>query len=102
MTLRVCLEPGCPTITNRTRCKAHERARDQARGTSTQRGYGYAHQQERASWEPKVATGAVTCRRCPDLIEPNQPWDLGHPDTDCDRPTAPEHERCNRAVSGRS
>lgn len=101
MSLRVCAEPGCPTLVNRTRCRRHERARDQARGSRQDRGYDRQHELERAAWAPIVASGSCRCRRCRELIGPDEPWDLGHPDTDCDRPKAPEHQRCNRATSGR-
>lgn len=29
------------------------------------------------------------------LIRPDEPWHLGHPDEQCDAPTAPEHVICN-------
>lgn len=41
--LTVCAQPGCPTLTDATRCTDHRadehRRRDQRRGTRTQRGY---------------------------------------------------------------
>lgn len=41
---RPCLHPGCPALTDRGRCPAHERApqqrHDRDRGSSAQRGYG--------------------------------------------------------------
>lgn len=101
MSKRVCLEPGCPVLTDRTRCHQHERAKDRARGTRQERGYDSEHDRARAAWAPQVARGLVKCRRCDDLIDPDEPWDLGHPDADCDRPRAPEHRACNRATSGR-
>lgn len=84
-------------------------ARRRNRGTTPQRGYGHAHQQERARLTPLVATGAVTCARAPHgqclmrspLILPGQPWDLGHPDHDRTRWSGPEHQRCNRAAAAR-
>ena len=33
----------------------------------------------RAEWEPLVAARLVACWRCSLTIEPDQPWDLGHP-----------------------
>lgn len=105
MTVRVCIEPECPVLTRNTRCREHERAKDKARGSSTERGYGYAHQQDRAAWAPLVATGTVRCRRRDQctasnlFIQPNEAWDLGHPDAECDAPKAPEHLGCNRATS---
>lgn len=101
MTVRVCIETGCPALTRSTRCHEHERAKDKTRGTSTERGYHYAHQQQRATWAPLVATGTVPCRRGNHLLNPNEPWDLGHPDAHCPKPLAPECIPCNRATAGR-
>lgn len=65
-------------------------------GTTTARGYGYAHQATRAEWAPKVATGTVPCWRCGLTITPGTPWDLGH---DQQRRTrGPEHR--HRQPSG--
>ena len=68
------------------------------RGNTTVRGYGSAHQRLRARLAPIVATGTVACARCGRLIEPGQPWDLGHVDGDKTRYTGPEHQDCNRAA----
>ena len=43
MPRKVCAEPGCPTLTDRTRCTTHERAKDRARGTRQERGYDADH-----------------------------------------------------------
>lgn len=72
--------------------------------TSQAGAHSTEHRAERAAWAPLVAAGTVACRRgdqCLEpelLIRPGEPWDLGHPDAVCDRPTAPEHRRCNRAT----
>lgn len=106
MSLRVCLEPGCPTITNRTRCKAHDRARDQARGTRQERGYDAAHDRLRADWQRRLDTGEVViCWRCaeagkPHAIDPND-WQLGHDDDDRTVYRGPECSAGNQATSGR-
>ena len=79
------------------------------RRTTAQRGYGTAHQRERAKWERRVATGTVTCWRCIErgiphdqaLITPGEPWDLGHNDDDRNRYNGPEHRRCNRGEPSR-
>jgi hypothetical protein len=84
-------------------------ARRRNRGTTTERGYGWAHWQERQRLKPIVATGTVTCARAAlrqclmssPLILPGQPWDLGHPDHDRTRWSGPEHRRCNRAAAAR-
>lgn len=102
MSKRVCAEPGCAALVDKGRCTTHRRERDKARGTSSERGYDYAHQQDRAAWAPLVATGRVQCRRAPHLLDPDDPWDLGHPDADCPKPKAPECIPCNRATAGRT
>ncbi len=71
-------------------------------GTTSDRGYGAAHQRLRAELTPKVATGTVTCWRCGTPITPTQPWDLGHDDHDPTRYRGPEHANtCNRAAGAR-
>jgi hypothetical protein len=43
-----------------------------------------------------VAAGMVRCARCADLIQPGEPWDLGHVDgTERTVYSGPEHRRCN-------
>jgi hypothetical protein len=77
--------------------------------STTQRGYGNAHQRMRDRWRPLVAAGGVECARTdclhvakdlPRLIFPGEPWDLGH-----DRVTGtwhgPEHRDCNRSEGAR-
>jgi hypothetical protein len=71
-------------------------------GSTAARGYGHAHERERARWKPKVEAGLVHCARCRQPIEPGRPWDLGHTD-DRTTWTGPEHVTCNRragAVNG--
>lgn len=72
------------------------------RKTTTQRGYGHAHQARRAKWAPKVKAGGVKCWRCRRPIHPNEPWDLGHDDNDRTQYRGPEHQACNRATKGRN
>lgn len=71
------------------------------RRTTTERGYGAAHQAERERWRPHVEAGRVVCWRCGQIIAPGQPWDLGHDDRDRARYRGPEHPRCNRAAGAR-
>ena len=99
--MKVCLEPGCPTLTRATRCTQHERAKDRARGSAAARGYGRAHKAKRASWAEVVAQGGVSCWRCGELIAPGDPFDLGHDDIDRTKYRGPEHVQCNRATASR-
>jgi hypothetical protein len=71
------------------------------KASATARGYGYTHQKLRAQWEPKVATGNLTCPRCTKPILPGQPWQLGHTD-DRTGYNGPEHARCNLSAGGRA
>jgi hypothetical protein len=66
------------------------------KGGTTQRGYGWAHQQARKRWKARVDAGHVTCWRCGHGIQPGTPWDLGHDDHDRTRYRGPEHLTCNR------
>ena len=67
--------------------------------STTERGYGNHHQKLRKRWTPIVAQGATLCARCGDLIDPDEPWDLGHTD-DRSEYQGPEHRSCNRAAGG--
>jgi len=99
-----CGKADCPErVTGRTYCAAHEAERQVAmaakRPGTTARGYGWTHRRDRAGWAPVVQAGAVRCRRCGDLIEPGQAWDLGHNDERTS--AAPEHRgKCNRWAAG--
>lgn len=91
----------CPALTRNRggRCDTCRREWERLRGTSTQRGYGPEHRALRAHWAPIVATGTVVCRRpgCGQLIQPDEPWDLGHTESRTpNEPSAPEHRDCNR------
>lgn len=101
----VCAEPGCPELTDGGKCRAHlaaaRAAQDAARPSSTARGYDRDHQELRAQWAPRVATGTVNCARCHTPIGAGEPWDLGHDDHDRAKYSGPEHEDCNRATKGR-
>lgn len=69
--------------------------------STTSRGYGHNHQLERERWRPHVEAGNVDCWRCTHRIQPDQPWDLGHDDTDRTKYRGPEHVACNRGTYGR-
>lgn len=112
MGTRLCLD--CEQPTKGTRCDSckskHEQARDRRRAPFVGDRYGKAYRAERAWWEPKVAAGGVDCRRgqegclfAPEIrIRPGQKWNLGHPDEECPKPMAPEHEKCNTSAGGRA
>lgn len=78
-----------------------------SKGSTTARGYGHKHQQDRKRWAPVVKAGKARCRRCGQPIAPGARWDLGHDDHDRTKPTSPEHvgRECpaggNRATAGR-
>lgn len=75
---RPCIEDGCPALTTTTRCPAHERARDKARGTRQQRGYDQAHVDLRAAYQARMDVGErFTCWRCGGPVDPSA-WHLGH------------------------
>lgn len=105
---RVCAEPGCPTIVTSTayrgRCDTHRRQWDQQRGTTTQRGYGANHQQERVAWQRRIDSGElIFCWRCGEQIQQGAGWHLGHDDVDRSITRGPEHDRrCNLSAAGRA
>jgi hypothetical protein len=67
--------------------------------TTTERGYGYAHQQARQQWAPRVATGTVPCTRCGRPIKPGTPWHLDHNDNRAGY-RGPSHATCNTSTGG--
>lgn len=69
--------------------------------TTSERGYGTAHQKLRKRLARTVNAGKARCARCGEPIIPGTPWDLGHIDHDRSRYAGPEHVRCNRATAGR-
>ncbi|KZE90634.1 hypothetical protein AVP41_00153 [Microbacterium sp. TNHR37B] len=101
--MKVCSEPGCPTLTRGSRCTTNQRAKERARGTRQQRGYNGNHDRLRAEWAPIVAAGTVRCANptCGRPIRPGQAWDLGHTE-DRTAYRGPEHAACNRSEGGRA
>lgn len=102
MALKVCAEPGCPELTAKTRCHAHERARDLARGTRQERGYDALHDVMRANYQRAMRAGQTfKCWRCGGDINPDA-WHLGHDDHDRTQYRGPECPACNLATAGRA
>lgn len=90
--MRACLEPGCPTLVGRGRCRRHT-------PTTTQRGYGGAHQMARGGLE---ATLPAPCGYCGVTVRLGERWDAAHV-VDGD-PTAGymvAHPRCNQRAKVR-
>jgi hypothetical protein len=90
---RPCLT--CGRLTNPSpRCPAHTPQ------TTTQRGYGWAHQRRRQRITQLVEGGQAVCVRCGRRIPPGAEWDLDHSDN---RATwlGPSCRRCNRATSSK-
>jgi hypothetical protein len=93
---RPCLDCGTPTP--KARCPRCTRTKDQARGTSTQRGYGHAHQQRRtATIDSEPWCHNPTCDH-PDAGAHTNPLTLEHLDpTDRHGPATVLCHRCNSA-----
>ena len=92
MARRVCNVPGCPNLTDHARCVAHT-------PTTTERGYGSAHQGERAKWQRIIERTGWPCSRCPDRIQPGDEWHLDHTD-DRHAYLGPSHASCNNSAGG--
>ncbi len=98
MAMRVCLEPGCGTITKSRRCKDHTRELDRARGTTAERGYGAKHRKTRAASLPDAI--GKPCHFCGELMLAGQPLALDHTE-DRTGYRGIVHLTCNAADGGR-
>ena len=75
------------------------------RGSSSARGYGHAHRQERHRWKPAVDRGETYCAEpvCIEAdrwIKPGTEWDLAH-NREAGGYRGPAHATCNRAEGAR-
>ena len=104
MAKRVCLEPGCPTITDRARCPVHARAKDRERGTRQERGYDTRHDREAKRVRDLIRAGhLILCWRCGEPITDPDDCHLGHDDRDRSITRGAEHGRaCNLRAAGRA
>lgn len=101
--MRVCAEPGCPTLTRTRRCTTHTAQAEAARGTRQQRGYDAEHMALRAQWQRVLDTRAVDCWRCGlPIPRGSTTWHLGHDDHDRSIHRGPEHETCNTSEGGKA
>ncbi len=101
---RSCATHGCGALVpaGTARCPVHARAKDKARGTTTERGYGSTHVALRAAYQARMDKGQrYSCWRCGRPIDPKS-WHLGHCDSDRGKYHGPECTPCNTATSGRA
>lgn len=61
--------------------------------------YGRDHRRLRRQIDRTVKGGFARCARCGNMIDPDEPWDLGHDDSDPTKYSGAEHRRCNRQTS---
>lgn len=92
----------CPTLvpadTYKDMCPACRRATDQARGGRTERGYGAAHQAERATYIALIKAGTtVRCVTCNAKLDTT--LHLGHNDARTDW-IGPQCAFCNDSQAG--
>lgn len=95
--MRQCLD--CGRLAPNTRCSECESTRNKARGSSSERSYGAAHQRIRAYLLP-LAYG-TPCPRCGETMHAWQSLDLDHADPMRKKVGLPGdrivHAHCNRA-----
>lgn len=100
---RRCPGHRCPIIVQPPRkyCDAHAREYEARRGTSTQRGYGAAHQRARAKVQARIDAGEIVrCVDCSVRLH-GHAWDMGHVDGTRTRYKGPQCIPCNRRAGGK-
>lgn len=98
MALKVCAEPGCHVLGSKPRCQEHTRAKDRARGTSAERGYGAKHR--RLSERERENAIGETCHFCGEPMLEGQALALDHTE-DRTGYRGVAHLSCNAADGGR-
>lgn len=100
--MKVCAEPGCPTLTRTTRCQQHTRQLDKARGTRQQRGYDSDYDKARQALADALASGyTLRCWRCNGIVTLDT-LSLGHCDNDRTVLHGAEHlTECNLGTASR-
>lgn len=96
MAMRVCID--CPKLTTKTRCPDCERAKDRARGSAAERGYGREHRALRAELAPQAI--GKTCHFCGEPMLAGQALALDHTE-DRTGYRGMVHLSCNAADGGR-
>ena len=103
MPRRECLD--CRTLTtNGSRCPTCTAAKSRARGTTTQRGLGWDHQQAAA----QILNGAELCAHCGQPGTEADPLEAGHRTARANGGSnditnyQPEHRSCNRSKGART
>jgi hypothetical protein len=103
--VKQCLKCSPPQLIPSQEWIRHQRQhRDQARPTTSDRGYGAQHQRARREYQRRMDRGELfVCPRCHGPILLGDEWDLGHYDTPREPRviSGPEHSTCNRAAAGR-
>lgn len=94
----VCKETFVPWRTTQVYCTPEHRElrahKSGPKSSPASRGYGAAHNRERAKWKPRVEAGHATCCLCGEPIKPGSKWHLDHtPDRSGYRGVA--HASCN-------
>lgn len=103
MAKRVCSEPGCGQLVDRGLCSTHRAEARRRRGTTTQQGYGWAHQKRRARLVPQAI--GTRCPRCGNPMTDPTEMDAAHTTPVALDPTSvADHvlcATCNRSDGGR-
>lgn len=96
MTVRPCITPTCPALTNATRCHACQQAHDRERNTRRTHYQGGYHQAAARLRNEANADPTTRCWLCGLLRIDGDPWTADHVRPgDPDSPLAVAHRSCN-------